>query len=524
MDIFQMAKRTGNNLTRAITWLVPLLWLLSVHSFVSGAEGQTGYSFTLDGKKIDPVILCLNATPDSPRSGDLVSIDGILLTLGTEKSYDFLTTSQEDGRLLLVTKKGLEVVGVKVSRTFRNEKIVIMHPFDKLGKEEIRRLRGIHLDGWNHVIAERIKYIDPERACVTITEDTAHGPNKGIPTLPAGLHYLRIEEHSNHGIMDYSGLTRYASIRFLAIDSRSEAVEVKFLKNAGRLKYLDLRGSRATDTAELSHLKELRHLDVAFATGVNTAEFLREMPSLVTLDVQKTGITDLSPLGKNKTLTSIVANRTSLQKLPQGELPSLRNLHVMSTGLSDQAVAEFSRTNPACRVAFHWDEALREALSGVSRLKVRSGGTCHRSIESEGVLYEEKDAQKIAMLIENIRIDETQPQHDCMCCGNPSFEFFEGDKLLLTVGFHHGRWLRWPGIWPGDGALTEASSDYLCQWLADHGDPTPLNDRDEWKRRAAIARLILIGLDCLIVVGIGLLARRIRRTFLRARWSSAKVA
>jgi hypothetical protein len=56
----------------------------------------------------------------------------------------------------------------------------------------------------------------------------------------------------------------------------------------------------------------------------------------------------------------------------------------------------------------------------------------------------------------------------CMCCGEPSIEFYRGERLVLTLGFHHGQSLRWVGGWPGDGALITDSARFLVKWLADH--------------------------------------------------------
>jgi len=55
-----------------------------------------------------------------------------------------------------------------------------------------------------------------------------------------------------------------------------------------------------------------------------------------------------------------------------------------------------------------------------------------------------------------------------MCCGEPSIEFYQKDKLLLTLGYHHGRSLRWPEGWPGDALLTAPGADALRNWLVEH--------------------------------------------------------
>jgi hypothetical protein len=75
-----------------------------------------------------------------------------------------------------------------------------------------------------------------------------------------------------------------------------------------------------------------------------------------------------------------------------------------------------------------------------------------------------------------------------MCCGTPSFEFFKGEELVATLGFHHGQSMRWPGVWPADGALTSTSADYLVTWLAEHGIREPLEERARQRRMEQAAR------------------------------------
>jgi hypothetical protein len=72
-----------------------------------------------------------------------------------------------------------------------------------------------------------------------------------------------------------------------------------------------------------------------------------------------------------------------------------------------------------------------------------------------------------------------------MCCGDPTFEFFGGETLIVTLGFHHGQSLRWPGGWPGDGVLAEGRGDRIADWLAERGVTGPRDARDEKRERVA---------------------------------------
>ncbi len=114
--------------------------------------------------------------------------------------------------------------------------------------------------------------------------------------------------------------------------------------------------------------------------------------------------------------------------------------------------------------------ALHEALQGVTRLRIRSGGTCHRDIEKEKTLVDVRDAVIVGDLIRRIKVNTDKRIFFCMCCGNPTFEFYQDDKLIVALGVHHGKSLRWlGGKWKGDGMLTKDSADFLVKWLAGHG-------------------------------------------------------
>jgi hypothetical protein len=115
------------------------------------------------------------------------------------------------------------------------------------------------------------------------------------------------------------------------------------------------------------------------------------------------------------------------------------------------------------------DRTLAKALVGVDRIRVRSGGTCHRDIASERTLFEEADPAQVAEVVRLIRIDTAKSGFHCMCCGNPSIEFYRGDELIVTLGYHHGRSVRWREGWRGDGLMTADGAAALNAWLASHG-------------------------------------------------------
>lgn len=115
------------------------------------------------------------------------------------------------------------------------------------------------------------------------------------------------------------------------------------------------------------------------------------------------------------------------------------------------------------------ERSLVKALRGVDRIRVRSGGTCHRDPPSEKTVFEETDPEKIKQIIRAVRIDRANSGHHCMCCGGPSIEFYRGGELVVTLGCHHGKALRWNEGWRGDGVMTSESAAEVNAWLIANG-------------------------------------------------------
>lgn len=131
-------------------------------------------------------------------------------------------------------------------------------------------------------------------------------------------------------------------------------------------------------------------------------------------------------------------------------------------------------------------ELLQRALRDADRLRVRSGGACHRNIDEEKTLIDIANAEQARAFVQQIDvIDNREQWFHCMCCGNPTIELYQGDKLLAALAFHHGRSLRWvAGKWPGDAKLTPDSALYLREFLAANGAPGAKEEFEEMEARS----------------------------------------
>ena len=140
--------------------------------------------------------------------------------------------------------------------------------------------------------------------------------------------------------------------------------------------------------------------------------------------------------------------------------------------------------------AASWEADLHRALGSTTRMRVRTGGTCHRHIDAEETLFETIDPTLIGKVVTEIRLDDQGSGFHCLCCGGPTFEFYKGDALVAMIGFHHGRSLRWSEGWSADALLTPASAEFLLHFLADHGVPGPFEERLKMQHRGdRVARI-----------------------------------
>ena len=382
-----------------------------------------------------------------------------------------------DGRDLVIrTEKGRIFFGDRLAGLLIGAKD---DAFASLADAEIRGLRGVLLEQWNDAIAARVAAMDFSKAGLSLRSF------KTLPALPPAVRWLDVKNTSNMDVKDFSGLANLASLRYLRVETLHACnFDAAWISACTALRFLDLSMEHVENAGRLGMLKELRTLLLAWGEGVTDLSFVKGLPALQDLDVHKSKVADLSTLAGHPSIESINADMTPTSALPAGALRTLRTLRVMSTALSADAIRAFASANPGCRVVHGWDEALRDEVKEADRLRVRSGGTCHRKPEKETTLFEEKEAAAVRALLASIAVDEPESGFHCMCCGEPSIEVYRGDALLATLAVHHGRSIRW-SEWPGDALLTVDGSVAVNSWLAKHGVTGP---SDEFEKSQAAQR------------------------------------
>jgi hypothetical protein len=436
------------------------------------------YSFQINGEAFTPEFIHLEGTADRPADGDLFDVwYHFRLPVGPDRKQSFEISPEDDTVLWSLTPGGRRrpaAVAVKWHYTDEKDadgwnKRVLVNPLAKLTPDEIRGLRCVYLDAWGEGLADALRHLDPDRACMVVSGYGVEGEDRRrLAPLPAGLKYLVIQEDGNvAGIKDYRPLAELKALRYLTVNTMVAPFDCGLLRGAKDLAHLRINAPALRNPEAVADLGGLRHLDLRYNRDLTTVAFAARLPHLETLRLSRTAVTDLAPLAGHPGLRTIEADTTPLRQLPLDRpLPALRTIDLLSTKVSAADAAAFAKLNPQCAVARTWEGKLTAALAGATRLRVRTGGTCHRDRARERTLFEVKDAAQVRALLGLVKINERTSGPHCMCCGEPSFEFYAGDALILTVGYHHGIGLRWIGGWPGDGMLTAASADALKGWLA----------------------------------------------------------
>jgi hypothetical protein len=136
---------------------------------------------------------------------------------------------------------------------------------------------------------------------------------------------------------------------------------------------------------------------------------------------------------------------------------------------ADEPAAEKPKAKPSA-----WKAPLEKALADADRLLIEPLS----ATQKKGGL-EIKGADRLRELLKRIEIDDERSGFACLCDGDHLFHFYKGDRLVVTLGHHHGIGLRWRGgSWEGDAALTPDSQVALPRWFREYGYPRLQEMRD----------------------------------------------
>ncbi|MFZ2653561.1 MAG: hypothetical protein WAX69_01475 [Victivallales bacterium] len=466
----------------------------NVPSAIDSKSTSSDYEFTLNGKpiKLSPENwFSLNGN-DAPQPGDVIAVGQLYLTLGKEKVCNFVTAPNDEGCLLLKLEDGsTRVIGATIKEIYSEDKYLqvlsaldngkkkeMVNPLAKMSTDEIHGLWGLHIDRYPVGLEQKIKQINLARTCICITQDAIRGRDYKSPEeqerkieyiqLPEDLQYLVVYQYTSACLDDWKSFSYLKKLRFFKKENMSNTIDTQVFSGMDDLRYLDLRGqlSELIGIKNFPGCKNLRVLALSWCGDLSGISNLHEMKELRRLQIENTAVRDLSGLADLKNLETIDANHSRVATLPDANLPSLKNLNVMSTRLTDQAVATFKSKNPQCSVHHRYIDYFQNGVSKVTSIRC---GIPHNSWGSpvEKPVFELSSPSEIKEFIDSIKIDEKRSGGRWMSGYWPVFEFYEGTEMTSCGAINQGTYFRW-SKWPGDGFLTEESAEYLLKLLEKH--------------------------------------------------------
>jgi hypothetical protein len=474
-----------------------LICFFVVGLFAARLEAKSfgDYHFTLDGKDLDPGLIMLEGV--NPAEGDVACVfHSYCFRLDEPGKYDLahdeqgrLFRVQADGkRTLLACSVREEEVKEPDSGRLRVKKPVV-NQLEELDEAARKTVRGVKITVWTPKVREQLRKLDLERVCVSVTSGALGSFSEPvIPALPEELCYLMLDSGGSWDCKDFTPLKKLRKLRFLDL---SEISPPKF--DFAVLEGMPLEFLKLPTYTEVSHLevlggiKTLKSLVVNNCSYIGDGRWIAGLTGLRQLYAQflnfggdQSTALDLRPLGTLKQLAGLHLAQSRVSTLPEETLPALKHAHLLLTEAPDGVLEAFVSANPQAKIRRSMNEVLAEVLRTADKLRARTGGVCHRSPADEKTIHETRDEAVIAEVAAHFQVADTSSGGHCMCCGDPTFEFYRGGELVATLGFHHGRSVRWwDGVWPGDGMLLQSSAQFLIDWLATHGYDKPKKQYQE---------------------------------------------
>ena len=476
-------------------------------------------TLSINGKRVE----CPAAYPltRAPEAGDLIQVFHYAIVLQPGDAGRQWVTAPEG----LFEQRGAVLTPVAVT-------VADTTTLADLSPAQRARLRCVLIRRWHPSAEALLADTDPSRCVYVIVggfdpPSERRTPDKAVvrrlPPIPAGCRHLLISDTSYSRLITYdwerlAGLTALETLTLSAFFT-----DLRPLCGMRRLRALSAVYSRAESLQPLSELHQLRQLELRNST----VQDLSPLSALVRLEVLSLsfcrGRVSLAPLSVLPALRHLYANAIDVTALPAGGWPALAHLEVLSAQLPEGEVAALRAAHPRCVVHADWAERFSGAVVGADRLRVRTGGTCHRKPDQERTLAEhghdgvasflrdlcivpgptDDEIDRLAgQILQRHGIDDgdgplSGAEADavrqdrrlgaslrgwegaldraairaaagryllrdfrCRCCGDPTFEVYAGDRLLAMVGFHHGETVRWSG-WPADASLQPGAAQRL---------------------------------------------------------------
>ncbi|GEP41520.1 hypothetical protein [Brevifollis gellanilyticus] len=478
----------------------PALFLYCCFRLAS-LHAADAYTFRVEGKDTDPGIL--QRTGENIAPGDIVFIRDVPLMLGEPGAYHF--TFKDGVVQRLMSDGSSEIVACDIADQYDESAPVetrfqrrsgVRNPLADLDDAALKKLRGVSISTWTEGLEKQLAKLDLERVCLRLQSSAIQDR---IPPLPTGTRTLIVDSGGSWTCKDMSGFAPLKELRFLDLN-RTSPDEFDFALLKGMpLEYLSLPWTQqAVHFEEVARLTSLETLVANYISYLDDGRWIASLTKLRTLYASHVGTfardeqpvaLDLAALGKLEKLEGLHVQSSAVKSLPASTMPSLKKSSLLLCTAPPAMVDAFASANPQATMLRSMNAELSKRLEKADKVRARSGGVCHRQESEEKIIHESRDSAVIKELAAHFKVAESDSGGHCMCCGNPTFEFYQGDKLVAMIAFHHGRSVRWAdGVWPGDGMLTQDSARFLADWLDKHGYSGPKDEMLRSRRAQEAAK------------------------------------
>lgn len=397
----------------------------------------------VDGERVETTQVSPNAV--------VATAGRVTLWLTADRVWRLTTewSKQDDAVLVFDERRALVGVSLRVKAKGRTP---------RFAGRDLSSLRGFSVEGWDSDVERLIKAL-PEASCASIESAPL---TLEVRKLPAGLECLELDFEGSEKLLTLD-LSRFTKLTWLSV-SAGEHARLKALPKA--LTNVTLRRLKL-DVVSLTRLEGLVSLTL---DDVNVRELSGRLGALQTLWF--TGREDT----EFKAFEAPRLAKLTIRGAARGALditaPTLAEAVLLDTGFSADSLVAFSERHPRTVVVTDWSAFFRHHLRNTDRVRVRSGGGCHRQRGEEKTIHEFTSAKEMQELLAATVIGTERRSSFCMCCGGPSMEFFSDGVLIDSISFQHGAKIRW-SEWFGDLPL---ANDSLVRFLSSHGVKEPLED------------------------------------------------
>lgn len=466
----------------------------------------------------------LSGKPDHIQVGDVIEILGFHLVLRKIDTLNFYWDKETPYILSLKNEnEDIKPVAIAFSEKNYNDLCLSSNKYkgkiDLLSSESLQNMWGIRFDSYLNQMSNLINNVIPESTFImfyreSLSKKNKNSLNSSINNSLAYANYISINRSANHGIKDFSFLSKAFKLKYLHI-SYIDDFNLSFIKPCNELKHLEISGWKikeldvlnsfknlkslnlriSNDTVDLnnfskcskisylklllysgrklqtiinwdsiSNLKMLEYLDLSLTKSLSDISFIKKLNNLKVLKLSHCSVTDLSPIAHTPKLIYVNSSCCPIKTLPNKQISNKCNLVALSTKLSNREIKKFKTKNPNCKFNHEYKSSLTSYIKDANYLEIRNPPF---KLKDSITLYIDSTGNEIQPFLNLVKIAKKKSDgRRCLCRGGPWIYFYKDDELKHVLSIQHGKAIRsHNSSWPNDARLTLSSRILLKKWL-----------------------------------------------------------